>query len=147
MIDEIDKQLIEALQHDGRQAYTKLASQVGLSEAAVRQRVQRLMEDDVIQIVGVTNPLLLGFRRVAMVGITTEGDVRSVADAIAAIEEVDYVVIVAGSFDVLCEIVVEDDAAMLNLLNDRIRNIPGVRSTETFTYLQLHKQTYAWGTR
>ena len=103
MIDEIDRQLVEALQQDGRQAYTKLAARVGLSEAAVRQRVQRLIEDEVVQVVGVTNPLMLGFRRMAMVGINTEGDLRSIADAISAIDEVSYVVIVAGSFDILCE--------------------------------------------
>ncbi len=147
MIDEIDKRLIEALQQDGRQAYTKLASQVQLSEAAVRQRVQRLVEEQVVQIVGVTNPMMLGFRRVAMVGIRTTGDVTEIADAIATIDEVDYVVIVAGSFDILCELVVEDDDAMLTLLNKRIRSIDGVLNTETFTYLQLQKQTYAWGTR
>ena len=147
MIDEIDKRLIEALQQDGRQAYTKLESQVQLSEAAVRQRVQRLVEEQVVQIVGVTNPMMLGFRRVAMVGIRTTGDVTEIADAIATIDEVDYVVIVAGSFDILCELVVEDDDAMLTLLNKRIRSIDGVLNTETFTYLQLQKQTYAWGTR
>ncbi|MGB2756276.1 MAG: Lrp/AsnC family transcriptional regulator [Acidimicrobiia bacterium] len=147
MIDEIDRQLVEALQQDGRQAYTKLAARVGLSEAAVRQRVQRLIEDEVVQVVGVTNPLMLGFRRMAMVGINTEGDLRSIADAISAIDEVSYVVIVAGSFDILCEIVIEDDAAMFTVLNERIRKIKGVRSTETFTYLQLQKQTFTWGAR
>lgn len=90
---------------------------------------------------------MLGFRRMAMVGINTEGDLRSIADAISAIDEVSYVVIVAGSFDILCEIVIEDDAAMFTVLNERIRKIKGVRSTETFTYLQLQKQTFTWGAR
>lgn len=147
VIDEIDKGLIEALQSDGRMPYTRLAAEVGLSEAAVRQRVQRLVESGVMQIVGVTNPLLLGFRRVAMVGIRVEGDVRAAADTLASIPEVDYVVIVAGSFDIMIEVVAEDDEALLSLLNDKVRAISGVRSTETFTYLSLHKQTYSWGTR
>jgi len=147
VIDEIDKGLVEALQSDGRMPYTRLAAEVGLSEAAVRQRVQRLVESGVMQIVGVTNPLLLGFRRVAMVGIRVEGDVRAAADTLASIPEVDYVVIVAGSFDIMIEVVAEDDEALLSLLIDKVRAISGVRSTETFTYLSLHKQTYSWGTR
>jgi Lrp/AsnC family transcriptional regulator for asnA, asnC and gidA len=147
VIDEIDKGLVEALQSDGRMPYTRLAAEVGLSEAAVRQRVQRLVESGVMQIVGVTNPLLLGFRRVAMVGIRVEGDVRAAADTLASIPEVDYVVIVAGSFDIMIEVVAEDDEALLSLLIDKVRVISGVRSTETFTYLSLHKQTYSWGTR
>ncbi|MEX0663963.1 MAG: Lrp/AsnC family transcriptional regulator [Acidimicrobiia bacterium] len=147
VLDEVDKALIEALQQDGRLPYTRLAAEVGLSEAAVRQRVQRLIESGATQIVAVTDPMMLGFHRMAMVGIRVEGDVRSVADTIASILEVDYVVIVSGSFDLLVEVVCEDDDHLLSLLNDKIRSIPGVRSTETFTYLRLSKQTYAWGTR
>ncbi len=146
-IDDTDKALIEALQRDGRMPYTKLAEHVGLSEAAVRQRVQRLIESGVTQIVAVTDPMTVGFRRIAMIGLNVEGDTRAVADAIAAIPEIDYVVLVSGSFDVLLEVVCEDDDHLLGLLNDKIRAIPGVRSTESFTYLRLYKQTYAWGTR
>jgi Lrp/AsnC family transcriptional regulator for asnA, asnC and gidA len=147
VIDDTDKALIEALQRDGRLPYTKLAEQVGLSEAAVRQRVQRLIESGVTQIVAVTDPMTLGFRRIAMIGLNVEGDTRTVADAIAKIPDVDYVVLVSGSFDVLVEVVCEDDDHLLKLLNDEIRAISGVRSTESFTYLRLYKQTYAWGTR
>jgi Lrp/AsnC family transcriptional regulator for asnA, asnC and gidA len=146
-IDDTDKALIEALQRDGRMPYTKLAEHVGLSEAAVRQRVQRLIESGVTQIVAVTDPMTLGFRRIAMIGLNVEGDTRAIADAIAEITEIDYVVLVSGSFDVLVEVVCEDDDHLLGLLNDKVRAIPGVRSTETFTYLRLYKQTYAWGTR
>jgi Lrp/AsnC family transcriptional regulator, regulator for asnA, asnC and gidA len=147
VIDDVDKALVEALQRDGRLPYTKLAGEVGLSEAAVRQRVQRLIETGVVQIVAVTDPMMLGFRRMALVGLRIEGDVRQVADTIAAISEVDYVVIVGGSFDLLLEVVCEDDDHLLSLLNDKVRSIPGVHSAETFTYLRLYKQTYAWGTR
>ena len=147
VIDEVDKRIIEQLQQDGRLPYTKLAAAVGLSEAAVRQRVQRLVESGVVQIVAVTDPLTLGFRREAMIGLKVEGDLRGVADTIAAIPEVSYVVVVSGSFDLLMEVVCEDDDHLLALLNDKVRSIPGVRSTETFTYLRLYKQTYAWGTR
>lgn len=146
-MDDVDKAIVEALQHDGRLPYTKLAAEVGLSEAAVRQRVARLTESGVVQIVAVTDPLMLGFRRMAMIGLKVEGDLRVVSDAIAAIPEVSYVVIVSGSFDMMMEVVCEDDDHLLALLNDTVRSIPGVRSTETFTYLKLSKQTYAWGTR
>lgn len=147
VIDELDKAIVEALQEDGRLPYTRLATAVGLSEAAVRQRVQRLIEGGVVQIVAVTDPLTLGFRRTAMIGLKVDGDLRVVADSIASIPEVSYVVVVSGSFDLLMEVVCEDDDHLLALLNDKVRAIPEVRSTETFTYLRLYKQTYAWGTR
>ena len=146
-LDEVDKRLIEALQRDGRRPYTQLANEVGLSEAAVRQRVRRLVDSGVCQIVAVTDPMTLGFRRMAMVGIRVEGDVRVAADAIAALPEIDYLVIVAGSFDLLVEIVCENDDDLLHLLNDKIRAVPGVASTDTFTYLKICKETYSWGTR
>jgi Lrp/AsnC family transcriptional regulator for asnA, asnC and gidA len=113
----------------------------------VRQRVARLQEAGVIQIVAVTDPLQLGFRRQAMVGVRVDGDIRAVADALAELAEVDYVVITAGSFDVLAEAVCENDDHLLDLVSRRIRRLPGVRSTETFVYLKLRKQHYDWGTR
>lgn len=146
-LDSADKAIIELLQEDGRLPYTRLAQSVGLSEAAVRQRVQRLIDDNVVQIVAVTDPLTLGFRRQAMVGVKTEGDINAVADALASIAEIDYLVFTSGSFDLLFEVVCEDDEHLLTLLNDKVRSIPGVRAAETFMYLRLHKQTYAWGTR
>ena len=146
-LDDLSKAIIEKLQEDGRRSYAGIGKAIGLSEAAVRQRVQRLIESAVVQIVAVTDPLMLGFRRMAMVGLRIEGDLRRAADTIASIPEVDYVVIVGGSFDLLVEIVCEDDDHLLTLLNEQVRLIPGVRSTETFMYLRLRKQTYAWGTR
>jgi len=146
-LDHANRAIIESLQHDGRRPYGAIARDVGLSEAAVRRRIQRLREDGVIQIVAVTDPLQLGFHRQAMVGISVEGDVRQVAKKLEALDEVDYVVMCAGSFDILAEVVCEDDDRLLRLLNDSIRSVPGVRSTETFLYLKLSKQTYAWGTR
>ncbi len=147
LLDGANRAIIEALQRDGRRPYGAIAEEVGLSEAAVRRRVQRLRENGIIQIVAVTDPLQLGFIRQAMVGIRVEGDVRQVAAKVSALDEVDYVVMCAGSFDVLAEVVCEDDDRLLHLLNDSIRSIPGVRSTETFLYLKLAKQTYTWGTR
>jgi Lrp/AsnC family transcriptional regulator for asnA, asnC and gidA len=147
VLDEVNKRIIEQLQRDGRMSYAALAKIVGLSEAAVRQRVQRLLDGGVMQIVAVTDPLTLGFSRQVMVGIKVTGDMRPVADAIAGIPEVDYVVICAGGYDLLAELVCTDDGHLLHLLNDTIRTIPGVTATETFVYLKLTKQTYAWGTR
>jgi Lrp/AsnC family transcriptional regulator for asnA, asnC and gidA len=147
VLDEHDKAIIEQLQQDGRRPFTQIARAVGLSEAAIRQRVQRLLDGGVMQIVAVTDPLMLGFLRQAMVMLRVEGDVRTVAETVSAIPEVDYVVYTAGSIDLLLELVVEDDEHLLSLLNDKIRPIPGVTSMETFIYLKLHKQTYQWGTR
>jgi Lrp/AsnC family transcriptional regulator, regulator for asnA, asnC and gidA len=147
VLDEINKRIIEQLQEDGRTSYAALATVVGLSEAAVRQRVQRLLDSGVMQIVAVTDPLRLGFARQVMVGLRVEGDLHKVADALAAVPEIDYVVICAGGYDILAELVCTDDEDLLRLLNDTIRVIPGVRSTETFVYLKLAKQTYTWGTR
>ena len=146
-LDEVDKRIIEQLQEDGRRPYTQMAPAVGLSEAAVRQRVQRLIDAGVVQIVGVTDPRMLGFGRQAMIGIRIEGDARAVADAVAGLTEVVYVVLTTGSFDLLVEVVVEDDEHLLSLINDQIRATAGVRSTETFTYLRIHKETYQWGAR
>jgi Lrp/AsnC family transcriptional regulator, regulator for asnA, asnC and gidA len=147
LLDAPNRAIIEALQRDGRQPYGAIAEEVGLSEAAVRRRVQRLRESGIMQIVAVTDPLQLGFTRQAMIGISVEGDVRRVAEKLSAITEVEYVVMCAGSFDILAEIVCEDDERLLHVLNDSVRSIPGVRATETFLYLKLAKQTYTWGTR
>ncbi|MEO7446752.1 MAG: Lrp/AsnC family transcriptional regulator [Humibacillus sp.] len=146
-LDEVSKAIIELLQHDGRKSYASIAQEVGLSEAAVRQRVQRLLEADVMQIVAVTDPLQVGFQRQAMIGVRTSGDMNPVAEALAAMTDVSYVVTTAGSFDVLAEVVCEDDDHLLELLSTRIRTLPGVTETETFVYLKLNKQLYNWGTR
>ena len=144
--DDVSKQIIEQLQQDGRRSYAAIGKVVGLSEAAVRQRVQRLQDAGVMQIVAVTDPLTLGFRRQAMIAIKTDGDLEKVAGQLADMEEIDYVVITAGSFDVLAEVVCEDDDHLLEILG-RVRSVPCVTSTETFVYLRLRKQTYSWGTR
>jgi Lrp/AsnC family transcriptional regulator for asnA, asnC and gidA len=146
VLDDVSRAIIEQLQRDGRRPYARIADAVGLSEAAVRQRIQRLLDAGIMQIVGVTDPMQVGFPRQAMVGVRTRGDAREVADALAAFDEVDYVVVTAGAFDVMVEVVCEDDDRLLDSLS-RIRDVEGVVSTETFVYLGLRKQTYAWGTR
>ena len=147
VLDSVAKRIIEQLQEDGRRSYASIAKAVGLSEAAVRQRVQRLLDTGVVQIVAVTDPLQVGFERQALIGMKIQGDVTAVADALAEIPEVDYVVITAGSFDVIAEVVCENDDHLLDLLSSRIRILEGVTGTETFVYLRLRKQLYNWGTR
>ncbi|SNS91402.1 Lrp/AsnC family transcriptional regulator, regulator for asnA, asnC and gidA [Asanoa hainanensis] len=145
LLDDVAKQIIEQLQEDGRRPYATIGKAVGLSEAAVRQRVQRLLDAGVMQIVAVTDPLQLGFPRQAMIGLRVSGDLEQVADRLAEFDEVDYVVITAGSFDLLCEVVCRDDDHLLEILK-RLRTVEGVLSTEAFVYLKLRKQTYSWGT-
>lgn len=147
VLDDVSKGIIEHLQEDGRRSYAEIGKAVGLSEAAVRQRVQKLQESGVMQVVAVTDPMQLGFYRQAMVGIRVSGDTTRVAEQLGAMASVDYVVLTAGSFDILAEVVCENDDDLIDLLNRRIRSIPGVASTETFVYLRLHKQFYNWGTR
>jgi Lrp/AsnC family transcriptional regulator for asnA, asnC and gidA len=147
LIDDISKAIVEQLQVDGRRSYAAIGKAIGLSEAAVRQRVQRLTDSGVMQIVAVTDPLQLGFARQAMIGIRAEGPLERIADQLAAMDDVDYVVVTAGSFDLLVEAVCEGDEDLLDLLSNRIRAIDGVTTTETFVYLKLVKQTYSWGVR
>ena len=146
-LDDVSKAIIEQLQADGRRSYAEIGKAVGLSEAAVRQRVQKLTDSGVMQVVAVTDPMQLGFYRQAMIGVRVTGDTTEVARALSALPAVDYVVLTAGSFDLLVEIVCENDDDLISLLNKEIRMIQGVQSTETFVYLKLVKQQYNWGTR
>ncbi|SFR99494.1 Lrp/AsnC family transcriptional regulator, regulator for asnA, asnC and gidA [Microbacterium sp. cf046] len=146
-IDALSKRIIEQLQEDGRRSYAEIGRAVGLSEAAVRQRVQRLTESGAMQVVAVTDPMQLGFHRQAMIGLRVSGDAREVAAELEKIAAVDYLVMTAGSFDILAEVVCESDDDLVELLNSRIRSLPGVISSETFVYLGLRKQSYDWGTR
>ena len=147
VLDDVSKAIIEQLQQDGRRPYATIGKAVGLSEAAVRQRVSKLLETGVMQIVAVTDPLQVGFNREAMIGIEVDGDMEAVADVLSLMDEISYIILTAGSFDIILEVVCEDDEALLEVINRKIRAIPGVRRTETFMYLKLRKQSYTWGTR
>lgn len=146
-LDEMSKSIIEKLQQDGRRSYAGIGKSVGLSEAAVRQRVQRLVDSGVMQIVAVTDPMQMGFTRQAMIGVRCTGDSTKVAERLALIDSVAYVVLTAGTFDIICEVVCSDDEELLEMLNTEIRAVPGVVTTETLVYLKLVKQQYNWGTR
>jgi Lrp/AsnC family transcriptional regulator for asnA, asnC and gidA len=146
-LSDLDKRIIEHLQEDGRRAFTQIAQALGVSEAAVRARTNRLVSRGILQVVGVADPGKLGFQQ-ALIGIRCEpGRLLAVAEALASLGEVDYVVVTAGRFDILIEAVAEDNEGLLRFLNDRLQRIEGVRDTETFTYLRLVKQTYQYGTR
>ena len=147
VLDDVSKAIIEQLQQDGRRPYATIGKAVGLSEAAVRQRVSKLLETGVMKIVAVTDPLQVGFNREAMIGIEVDGDMEAVADVLSLMDEISYIILTAGSFDIILEVVCEDDEALLEVINRKIRAIPGVRRTETFMYLKLRKQSYTWGTR
>lgn len=145
-VDAVDKAIIEALQKNGREAFRRIAAEVGVSEATIRARYARLCDDNILQVTGITNPLGLGFDAQAMVGIRTAGAPEPVADEIAKWDEADYVVVTAGQFDLLVELVCENRRHLLDLTN-RIRALDGVVSTESFLYLELWKQLYDWGAR
>lgn len=146
-LDELSKLIIEQLQQDGRRSYAAIARAVGLSEAATRQRVQKLIDEGVVQIVAITDPAAIGFHRMALLGIKVEGDIRGVADKLAGVPEAEYVVVCAGQFDLLVELLCEDNDHLLHTIDESVRTIPGVRSAEVFVYLKIAKETYQWGTR
>ena len=143
-LDDTSEAIIAELRHDGRRPYAGIGKAVGLSETAVRQRVQRLIETGVLQIVAVTDPHRLGMTRAAMIGVKAEGDLRELADALADMAEVARVVITAGTFDLLVEVICADDERLLSILNDQIRTLPGIATTETFVYLKVRKQLSAF---
>ena len=144
-IDALDQGIIEALQANGRESFRAIAGRLGVSEATIRARYARLCADDILQVVGVTNPLGLGFEQ-ALVGLKTTGSPGPVADEISSWPEADYVVVTAGQYDLVVEVVAADRRGLLELTN-RMRALEGVVSTETFLYLDLVKQLYDWGTR
>jgi Lrp/AsnC family transcriptional regulator for asnA, asnC and gidA len=143
-LDPIDLGIVQALQNDGRRPFTRIARELGVSEAAVRQRVARLEASGTLQIVAVTDPWALGFRIMAMLGISVEpGAAERVAAALEQLPEVAYLVLVAGSFDLLVEVVCEDNEHMLRWLGD-LGAVDGIVATEKFVYLRLVKESYTW---
>lgn len=147
-LDDLDKAIIKALQSDGRRPYAQIGRELEVPEATVRQRAERLISRGVVQIVGVTDPLAMGFQQPALIGLKVEpGRLESVADEIAALEEVTYVVLTAGRFDLVCEVVCEDNEGLLHVLTERFAAIEGISSTETLVELRFVKESYQWGAR
>jgi len=144
-VDPVDRRIVAALQRDGRRPFTAIARDLGISEAAVRQRVARLQTAGVMQVVAVADPMTLGFKTMAMVAISVDGRARKqAAEAVRRLPEVSYLVLTAGSFDMLAEVVCEDNDHLLRLLSEDLARIDGVRETQTFMYLRLLKEAYTW---
>lgn len=139
-LDDVDRKLVLALQRDGRSSYARLSDVVGMSQAAVRTRVQRLLETGIVQIAAVADPFAFGFNITAMVGITFTGDLAVIAEAVKGMRQVHFVVLTAGRYDCLAEVVCVDTDDLLSLINDQIRTIPGVKDVEVITYLKMVKQ-------
>lgn len=146
-IDGVDKRIITELQRDGRVSYADLGPLVGLSPAAARQRVQRLTDSGVVQVLGITDPQAMGYPTMAMLGVRVDGDVRAIADEIATIDGVIYVVLTSGSFDIMVEVICESSAALLDMINDRVRQTAGVRAVESFMYFGIHTHRFGWRIR
>lgn len=141
-IDDIDQRIIEALQQDGRRPFTKIAADLGISEASVRQRVANLINNQVMQIVAVTNPIKLGFSLASMIGIRVSGDrLLEVAQEISAFDEVIYLILCTGSFDILAEVVCRDNDHLLSFLTEKLYKVQGVQQAETYMYLRVCKDT------
>lgn len=145
VLDAIDRSLLRILQADGRASYAAMAASVELSAPAVRQRVQRLLDDGVLEVVGVTDPIALGLPVMAMVAVSTRGDVRAVADRIGAIGNVIYLVLTSGEHDLLVEVVCRSPEELLQVVNDRIRQVDGVQQTRVWQYYGIHTHRFTWG--
>ncbi|HYV16893.1 MAG TPA: Lrp/AsnC family transcriptional regulator [Conexibacter sp.] len=143
-LDELDRAIVEALQEDGRASFRTIARRLSVAEGTIRNRYERLVSTAVLDVVGVTNPLVLGFQAMAMIGVKTDGRARAVAEAAAELAEVDYAVVVAGRFDLLLEVVCRDHDHLLEVI-ERLGALEGVLSTDSFVYLQLTKQSFALG--
>ncbi len=147
-LDDLDKAIIQCLQLDGRRPYAQIGRQLKVPEATVRQRAERLIARGVVQIVGVTDPLAMGFQQPALIGLKVEpGRLEAIAELIGALDEVTYLVVTAGRFDLVCEVVCEDNDHLLRVLTERLAEIEGIRSTETLVELRFVKESYQWGAR
>jgi Lrp/AsnC family transcriptional regulator for asnA, asnC and gidA len=148
MLDDLDKAIIKCLQADGRRPYAQIGRELKVPEATVRQRAERLINRGIVQIVGVTDPLAMGFQQPAFIGLKIEpGRLDEIAQAIAELDEVTYLVVTAGRFDMICEVVCEDNEHLLRVLTERFARIDGIRGTETLVELRFVKESYQWGTR
>ena len=147
-LDDLDKAIIRCLQLDGRRPYAQIGRELKVPEATVRQRAERLISRRVVQIVGVTDPLAMGFQQPALIGLKVDANrLEEIAQKIAALDEVTYLVVTAGRFDLMCEVVCEDNDHQLRDLTEDLAKIRGIRSTETLVELRFVKESYQWGTR
>lgn len=148
MLDDLDKAIIKCLQLDGRRPYAQIGRELKVPEATVRQRAERLISRGIVQIVGVTDPLAMGFQQPALIGLKVEaGRLEEISQQIGALDEVTYLVVTAGRYDLVCEVVCEDNDHLLRVLTERFAEIKGIKSTETLVELRFVKESYQWGAR
>jgi Lrp/AsnC family transcriptional regulator for asnA, asnC and gidA len=142
-LDEIDRQIIAILQKDGRVPFAQIAEQLKVSAGMIRLRYNRLAEMGVLRVVAITNPLRMGYQTMALIGIKADGtNLLEIADKIAALDEVIYLIVVSGAFDIMIEIVCRDQNHLLQFLTERLYKIEGVRETESFMHLKIVKEVY-----
>jgi Lrp/AsnC family transcriptional regulator, regulator for asnA, asnC and gidA len=147
-LDDLDKAIIGCLQREGRRPYAQIGRELKVPEATVRQRAERLISRGVVQVVGVTDPLAMGFQQPALIGLKVDAArIEQIAEEIAALDEVTYLVVTAGRFDMVCEVVCEDNEHLLKVLTGSLAAIDGIRSTETLVELRFVKESYQWGAR
>lgn len=147
-LDDLDKAIIKCLQQDGRRPYAQIGRELKVPEATVRQRAERLISRGIVQIVGVTDPLAMGFQQPALIGLKVEaGRLEEISQQIGALDEVTYLVVTAGRYDLVCEVVCEDNDHLLRVLTERFAEIEGIKSTETLVELRFVKESYQWGAR
>jgi len=147
-LDPVDRRIVAALQQDGRRPFTRIARDLGISEAAVRQRVARLENAGVMQVVAVADPITCGFKTMAMLAVRVEPrGLTQVAEALRQLPEVAYLVVTAGQFDLLAEVICEDNDHLLRLLSDQLANLDGISEIRPFVYLRLLKEAYTWSLR
>lgn len=145
-LDDTDRGIIAILQADGRRPYSQIAEDLGIPASSVRYRVQRLEENGILQVVGIANPLTIGFDRFAMIGITVRpGSAREVCRRLSELPETSYVIMTTGRYDVMAEVICRDTAHFTDLVNERMPRIDGIAATESFFVLEVHKLAYGWG--
>jgi Lrp/AsnC family transcriptional regulator for asnA, asnC and gidA len=144
-IDDIDLQIIKILNEDGRTPFSQIAQQLDVSTGMIRQRYQRLVQDGVLQVVAVTNPLLMGFTTMAQIGAKVDvGRLQEIAEQIAAFEEVVYLVLITGSYDLHIEVVCRDKSHLMDFLTNKLYSVEGIKDSETFIYMHIAKEVYTW---
>jgi len=142
-LDSIDQYIIEAMRKDGREAFAQIAEKLNVSPGMIRQRYNRLVELGYLKVVAVTNPLMMGMRTMALIGIRTDGrKMLQVAENVAKIKEVVYLVIVSGRYDIMAEVFCKDDEDMLKFLTEKLAKVDGIRETETFMHMKIMKEIY-----
>jgi Lrp/AsnC family transcriptional regulator for asnA, asnC and gidA len=142
-LDSIDQYIIDAMRKDGREAFSQIAEKLNVSPGMIRQRYNRLVELGYLKVVAVTNPLMMGMRTMALIGIHTDGvKMLQVAEQISKIDEVVYLVVVSGRYDIICEVFCRDHEDLLRFLTEKLAKIDGIRETESFIHLKIVKEIY-----